>query len=241
MGVRTARRGRGLLDRPVGGAPGACVRPRRRDRAGEQGARQSSRQPRRAGLQRVRPERRGAHWVPGCYAPERAELPRAGLRLDARHLERLHELHGRRPQPRRHARGEETDLEGIRRGPAADWVDGAVARPLCEEARAVPLLPACPRTAGAPTPDRAAGAAHARPGGRPPAQLRARRPGSLPRHARLLGRDGRRVAEAFPAAVAERFPARRSSSSSTSPTLPTPACRRSHSARWCEPTRTPRA
>ena len=119
MGVRTARRGRGLLDRPVGGAPGACVRPRRRDRAGEQGARQSSRQPRRAGLQRVRPERRGAHWVPGCYAPERAELPRAGLRLDARHLERLHELHGRRPQPRRHARGEETDLEGIRRGPAA--------------------------------------------------------------------------------------------------------------------------
>ena len=120
-------------------------------------------------------------------------------------------------------------------------VDRAVARPLREEARAVPLLPARPRTAGAPTPGRAADAARARPRGRPPAQLLARRPGSLPRHARLLGRDGRRVAEALPAAAAEAARHGGLRRLRRVRHAPTRACPRSRSARSCEPTRTRRA
>ena len=83
--------------------------------------------------------------------------------------ERLHELHGRRPQPRGHARGEgltwKTYAEGL---PRAGWT-GPCERALREEARAVPLLPPRARQPRAPPAGRAADAARARPrGGRLP-------------------------------------------------------------------------
>ena len=127
--------------------------------------RPGARQPRRARLQRLRAQGRGPGRLSRRDPSEPAELPRARLRLDARDHERLHELHRRRAQPRRHARGAAPDLEDLRRRAAAAGLDRAVARPLREEARAVSLLPPRARRARAPAADRAADAALARPRG----------------------------------------------------------------------------
>ena len=191
-------------DRRVGNRVGWSCRDRsgsgsrRRDRLREQG-RVADRRVQRARLDRAGDPLCTPDELLRGHPSEPAELPRARLRLDARHHERLHGVQRLRRIARRSARREQD-------GAGPPYAEGFPGRfGLREEARSVSLLRARRESCAAAVALRSAA----------PARLRVRRPESLPRHARLPGRRGRRVAEALRPAVARGAGRRSSSSCST--------------------------
>src|SRR5215831_21069826 len=149
----------GVVERSGCADAGSEVRPRSRRRPREQGSGERARQPERAELQPLRQAVRGALSIRRRRASEPPELPRAGLGLDPRRPERLHDVPRLRAEPGGLARAGAPHLEGVRGGAPATRLDGRVLRALREEARAVPLLPGRRLEAFAAPPDRAAPAA----------------------------------------------------------------------------------
>ena len=173
---------------------GPCARPRGRGGLREQGDEQCARQSRRSDVQRVRAALREADALLRRHAPEPSELPRSRLGIDPRDHLRLHDLHRRGLEPRRHARGGRKDLEDIRRGTSLSGLPRRLVPALCEEAQPVRVLPGHRRESEQAGEDRPAATARHGSSSRRPARLLARRPGSLPLDARLLGRGRRRLA-----------------------------------------------
>ena len=205
LAARPRARGRGLRGQFGGGdhpdkaptsvrAAGlhACRRRRVREPRGELDRGES----RRADVQRTRAPLRHADGLHGRRPPEPAELPRARVGLDARDLERLHRL--RRPRAaasptrsRPPARpGRRTPR--IFRIPASPAARPAATRRSTTRSSTSATSPARGRavTASSRSPQLGRDLARA-----PAAGLLPRDPEPLRRHARLLGRDRRRLAE----------------------------------------------
>ncbi len=118
----------------------SCVPTRHRRRVREQGVREHHRQGRRGAVQSSGQAVRTPHELVRRDTPEPAELHRARVRLDAGNRLELHEMLGRRPEPRRHPRRRGQDLEDICGGAALARFHRRILRRLREEAQPLPLL-----------------------------------------------------------------------------------------------------